>query len=284
MLSLHQLIGTLNQMWPRSLAEEWDQVGLVLGHPEASVTTALLCVDVVDQTVTEAIDQGVDVIIAHHPLLLRGVTSLAEDQSKGHLVARLIRGGVALFTAHTNADAVDGGTSETLGRALGLKNMEVIAPSSEPPMGIGRVGVLATPTRLYDLASQLGGLVPQTAAGIKVSGDPEQLVTRVALCTGAGDSLLGHPQVASADVYITGDLRHHPASDTQQARLLGHGPALIDVSHFASEWFFLDSVKRSLEASVPQLDVVVSELVTDPWDFVVHPGMHTPAASEADAS
>lgn len=284
MLSLHQLIGTLNQMWPRSLAEEWDQVGLVLGHPEASVTTALLCVDVVDQTVTEAIDQGVDVIIAHHPLLLRGVTSLAEDQSKGHLVARLIRGGVALFTAHTNADAVDGGTSETLGRALGLKNMEVIAPSSEPTMGIGRVGVLATPTRLYDLASQLGGLVPQTAAGIKVSGDPEQLVTRVALCTGAGDSLLGHPQVASADVYITGDLRHHPASDTQQARLLGHGPALIDVSHFASEWFFLDSVKRSLEASVPQLDVVVSELVTDPWDFVVHPGMHTPAASEADAS
>jgi len=215
---------------------------------------------------------------------LRGVTSLAEDQSKGHLVARLIRGGVALFTAHTNADAVDGGTSETLGRALGLKNMEVIAPSSEPTMGIGRVGVLATPTRLYDLASQLGGLVPQTAAGIKVSGDPEQLVTRVALCTGAGDSLLGHPQVASADVYITGDLRHHPASDTQQARLLGHGPALIDVSHFASEWFFLDSVKRSLEASVPQLDVVVSELVTDPWDFVVHPGMHTPAASEADAS
>lgn len=284
MLSVHQLIGTLDQMWPRSVAEEWDQVGLVVGHPEASVSKALLCVDVVDQTVTEAIDQGADVIIAHHPLLLRAVTSLAEHQSKGHLVARLIRAGVALFTAHTNADAVDGGTSETLGRALGVEGMEVIAPSSDPTMGIGRVGVLATPIRLYDLASQLGALVPQTAGGIKVSGDPEQTVQRVALCTGAGDSLLGHPKVASADVYITGDLRHHPASDTQQARLLGHGPALIDVSHFASEWFFLDSVKRSLNASIPGLDVVVSELVTDPWDFVVHPGAQAEEASEADAS
>lgn len=284
MLSLHQLIGTLDQMWPRGVAEEWDQVGLVVGHPEASVSKALLCVDVVDQTVTEAIDQGADVIIAHHPLLLRGVTSLAEDQSKGHLVARLIRAGIALFTAHTNADAVDGGTSETLGRALGLENMAVIAASSEPTMGTGRVGVLATPTRLYDLASQVGALLPQTAAGVKVSGDPDQVIHRVALCTGAGDSLLGHPEVAKADVYITGDLRHHPASDAQQARLLGHGPALIDVSHFASEWFFLDAVKDSLQSSVPELDVAVSEVVTDPWDFVVHPGMHTPAASEADAS
>jgi dinuclear metal center YbgI/SA1388 family protein len=271
-LSVRDVVGACDALWPREMAEDWDAVGLVLGSPSAPVRRVSLVVDVTEVTVQEAIDQDVDLIVAHHPLLLRPVNALAENQAKGHLVAMLVRARIALFSAHTNADAVDGGTSETLGRALGLHAMAPISSSHQPGVGIGRVGDLAQPVRLYDLTTQLGQLVPQTPGGLKVSGDPDQMVSRVALCTGAGDSLLGHPEVLSADVFITGDLRHHPASDIQQARAVAKAPSLIDVSHFATEWFFLDGVSQQLQQRLPAIDFRVSEVVTDPWDFVVHPG------------
>jgi len=269
--ALGEVIDQLDALWPPAGAEEWDAVGLVVGARSHEVTHIRLVVDVVRATVHEAIADGVDLIVAHHPLLLRGVTSVSEESYKGALVADLIRAGVGLYSAHTNADAVDVGTSEVLGRALGIGEMTPITPGLDEHSGIGRFGHLAQPMKLYDLATLLGRLVPQCASGIRVSGDPEQMVQRVALCTGAGDSLLGHPAVTSSDVYITGDLRHHPASDVQQQRLLSAGPALIDVAHFASEWFFLDQAKSELEQRLPGVTVSVSEVVTDPWDFVIHP-------------
>ena len=270
-LPLSTVIDTLDGLWPPAGAEEWDAVGLVVGARSQQVTHIRLVVDVVRATVDEAISDGADLIVAHHPLLLRGVTSVTEDHYKGALVADLIRAGVGLYSAHTNADAVDVGTSDVLARALGIAQMSPITEGLDEDSGIGRVGVLAEPIRLYDLATTLGRLVPQTAGGIRVSGDPEQMVSRVALCTGAGDSLLNHPLVQAADVYITGDLRHHPVSEVQQQRLHQSGPALIDVSHFASEWFFLDQVKVELESRLPGVTISVSEVVTDPWDFVIHP-------------
>lgn len=272
MTTLAQLQAVCDEWWPAESAEAWDAVGVVTGDPSATVSKALLVVDVVRETVDEAISEGVDVIIAHHPLLLRGVTSVAEDRYKGKLIADLIRAGIALFSAHTNADAAPGGTSDRLATALGLQGCVPITAEPGDDRGIGRVGALATPVRLYDLATTVGSLLPQTARGVAVSGDPDLAVKTVAVCTGAGDSLLGHPAVRQADVYITADLRHHPASETAEERLSGAGPALIDVSHFASEWFFLDAVKADLEDRFSDLTVMVSEAVTDPWTFVVHPG------------
>lgn len=269
--TLGEVIGVLESLWPPSGAEQWDAVGLVVGNRDTPVSSIRLVVDVVRDTVDEAIADGVDLIVAHHPLLLRGVTSVSDDHYKGALVADLIRQKVALFSAHTNADAVDIGTSEVLGRALGMGAMTPILEGEQPNSGIGRVGTLATPISLYQLATELGRLVPQCAGGIRVSGDPDQLVSTVAMCTGSGDSLLGHPAVTSADVYITGDLRHHPASEAAEARNRGTGPALIDVAHFASEWFFLDTAKSEIEARLPGVSVSVSDIVTDPWTFVVHP-------------
>lgn len=269
--TLGDVIAVLEDMWPPREAEEWDSVGLVSGNRSQPVQHIRLVVDVVRDTVDEAIADGVDLIVAHHPLLLRAVTSVAEDHYKGALVADLIRANTALFSAHTNADSVDVGTSEVLGAALGLNKMTPIVAGDSADTGIGRVGVLDTPIRLYELASRLGELVPQCAGGIKVSGDPEHMVSTVALCTGAGDSLLGHPAVVSSDVYITGDLRHHPTSEVAEQRRISGGPALIDVAHFASEWFFLDAAQAEISKKLPGVQVSVSEIVTDPWTFVIHP-------------
>jgi putative NIF3 family GTP cyclohydrolase 1 type 2 len=94
-------------------------------------------------------------------------------------------------------------------------------------------------------------------------------VRRVALCAGAGDSLLAHPEVLGADVYITSDLRHHPASEARESARVAGGPALLDVSHWAAEWLWLDTAAEALRAAVPELTVTVSELRTDPWDFAL---------------
>ena len=271
-LTLGEVCDRLDDLWPPAGAEPWDAVGLVVGRRDAAISHIRLVVDVVPDTVAQAIDDGVDLIVAHHPLLLSPVHSIAEDRYKGHVISSLVRENVALLTAHTNADVVPSGTSNVLADALGLGAREVIAASDTPGHGIGQVGTLPEAVSLYELASKLGTLLPHTASGVRLSGDPEQLVSRVALCAGAGDSLLSHPLVSSSDVYITSDLRHHPASEVAAQRLVGPAPALIDISHFAAEWLWVEQAGRQLQEIFPRLRVTVSDLVTDPWDVVILPG------------
>jgi putative NIF3 family GTP cyclohydrolase 1 type 2 len=104
---------------------------------------------------------------------------------------------------------------------------------------------------------------------VRVAGEYDRDVLTVALCAGAGDSLLGHQEVMAADVYVTSDLRHHPASEARERARIGRGPALIDVSHWASEWLWLEVAAQQLRAALPGITVTVSELRTDPWDFAV---------------
>ena len=271
MTTLRELLDTIETLWPASGAEAWDAVGLVSGDPEAEVGRVLLAVDAVSDTVDEAIEVDAQLLIAHHPLLLRGVTTVAESTYKGSVLARLIRAGCGLVAAHTNADVVERGTSGELARLLGLENVAPIVPGTDDPhAGLGRVGELPEPTTLGRLAGALARILPATATGIRVAGDYDAEVRRIAVCGGAGDSLLSHPAVTSADVYITSDLRHHPASESvEQARTKGSGPFLIDTSHWASEWLWLDAAAEQLRAAHPELDVIVSERNTDPWTFAV---------------
>jgi dinuclear metal center YbgI/SA1388 family protein len=266
--TIAEFLTMVERLWPVAGAEAWDAPGLVVGDPAASVTRVLLTVDVVSDTVEEAVDGGFELMLAHHPLLLRGVTSVAEDRYKGVMAARLIRAGCALVTAHTNADVVPDGVSDVVATKLGLTGSRPIVPEDETS-GLGRVGTLAEPTTLGDLARRLADLLPATASGVRVAGDYNRPVQRVALCGGAGDAFLAEPAVLGADVYITSDLRHHPASEAlEQARVAG-GPALIDVSHWAAEWLWLETAAKQLEAAASDLEVVVSDVRTDPWDFVV---------------
>ena len=269
-VTVHEVNRVIETLWPLSGAEPWDAPGLLAGDPSATVERVHLAVDAVLDTVDEAIDAKADLLLVHHPLLLRGVTTVAEDRYKGAALSRLIRAGVALVAAHTNADVVETGTSAVIASRLGLVDVTPIVPSRDvPTRGIGRSGALASPLTLGKLAALLGEILPPTAGGIRVSGDFDQVVTTVALCGGAGDSLLSETAVQDADVYVTSDLRHHPASEARENARVGAGPALIDVSHWASEWLWLDTAAEELRKALPALTVTVSDLRTDPWDFVV---------------
>jgi dinuclear metal center YbgI/SA1388 family protein len=263
------LVALAERLWPAAGAEAWDAVGLIAGELDAPVSRVHLAVDAVIDTVDEAVAADADLLLVHHPLLLRGVTTVAADRYKGAALTRLIRAECALLAAHTNADVVESGTSATFASKLGLVDVQPLQPGLDPARGIGRVGRLPAPTTLGRLARALGALLPATATGIRVAGDFERPIETIALCAGAGDSLLGHPDVLAADAYITSDLRHHPASEAVENARIAGGPALIDVSHWASEWLWLESAAAEVRAAFPDLTVTVSDLRTDPWDFVV---------------
>jgi dinuclear metal center YbgI/SA1388 family protein len=267
----------VEELWPESLAEDWDEVGLVAGHPGAEVHRVMFAVDPTIDVIEEAIDFGAELLITHHPLLLKGVTSVAANTAKGKAVHRLIESGTALMTVHTNGDSAVGGVSDVLADALGLQNVAPLTPAANglPEEGIGRVGDLEEVLTLGDFAARVFGILPSVAGGVRVSGDRDGLIRRVAVCGGAGDSLFGEVRASNADVYVTADLRHHPASEAREAAV-NDRPYLIDVSHFASEWLWLPAAAEALGNVLTDqghdVEIRVSTTNSDPWDFILTPG------------
>lgn len=371
MAKLAEIIAQLDQWYPPSFADDWDRVGLVLGDPTEEVSRILLAVDPVQAVGDEAVEIGADLIICHHPLFLKGVNSMAATTAKGRLAHLLVSSGIALFTAHTNADSPVGGVSDAIATALGLRDirplaadpqapldkivifvpvgaaaqvrtalaragagaigdydscsfetpgtghfrplaaanptvgevgelasveevrLEVIAPRAlrdpvltamrqahpyeepafdvielaaldESDRGSGRIGVLDLPLTLEQFADRVAATLPNTATGVRVAGMPEQLVSRVALCGGAGDFLLPAAKSAGADVYVTSDLRHHPVSEFCEEG----DTAVIDIAHYAAESMWLPVLQKRLQSALAdRVEIVVSRINTDPWTF-----------------
>jgi dinuclear metal center YbgI/SA1388 family protein len=258
------VVNALDRRYPRDWAESWDRVGLVLGDFAHPVHRVLCVVDCVPETVEEAVTAGADLIVAHHPLLLKPVSSIAPDTFKGRIVHRLIRGDVALYVAHTNADVANPGVSDALAARLGLRDLRPLVPATGPAAGdgrgAGRIGELSLPMDLAEFTAFAAGRLPATSAGVRAAGDPDRTIRTVAVCGGAGDSFLADAGRAGVDAYLCADLRHHPASE----HLAAGGPALLDVAHWATERPWLDEVGAWLGDQFG-VEVTVSDVDTDPW-------------------
>jgi dinuclear metal center YbgI/SA1388 family protein len=277
-----EVVSWFARRYPESWAEPWDRVGLVLGEPTTAVGRVLFAVDCVPPVVAEAARVGAQLVVVHHPLLLRGVSSVAPVTYKGRIVHDMIRSDMALFVAHTNADVAAPGVSDALAERLGLRDLRPLRPAEGPAAGTlaqpsgrgtGRVGRLPAPMTLAELARHAAAVLPATAWGVRAGGDPDQIVQTVAVCGGAGDAYLADAVAAGVDAYLTADLRHHPASE----HLTGGGPALLDAAHWATERPWLDAVASELVADLA-VQAAVSDLVTDPW--TVGAPSQPPAASQ----
>ncbi|WP_237233595.1 Nif3-like dinuclear metal center hexameric protein [Rothia nasisuis] len=291
--TLGDVVTAFHQIFPPALAEKWDASGLVVGRTSTRVTTVGFAVDATVATAREAREKGAGLLVTHHPLLLRGASFLPDTDYKGEIVHTLIEGGCGLLGAHTNVDSAPRGTNEVFMDLLGVTDRKILSGGEltqvngeEAAVGIGRVGMLPAPRTLRDLAETIADFLPATAGGLRIAGSPETTVETVALCTGAGDSLFAEARKSGADVYITADLRHHPASEAREQAFISNGtPALIDCSHFASEWLWMDGAARLLTDKLAEqgfgVDTYVSTLNTDPWDFTVSTGQVEGSASTA---
>ena len=289
--NLAQVVAAFHDLYPPQLAAGWDASGLVCGRTAAPVRHVHFAVDALAATADEAVEHGAGLLITHHPLLLRGAQFIPDTDYKGHVLHTLIEGQCGLLGAHTNADAAIAGVNEALCDALHLTDRTALAEpqtqefgGEEHSVGTGRVGTLPEPLTLRALSERLADALPATAGGLRIAGRPEQRISRVALCGGAGDSLFEAVRSVGADVYITADLRHHPASEFREQELVrGTECALIDCSHAASESLWLQRAGERLQALLAErghsITFTVSSLNTDPWDFTVSTGSAAGSAS-----
>jgi len=288
--TLSAVLGLLDDLYPARWAESWDAVGLVCGDPGAPVRRVLFAVDPVQQVADEAVAFGADLVVTHHPLYLRGTTSVAATTFKGRVVHTLLRAGahgIALYVAHTNADSADPGVSDALAEAIGLRVTGPLVPDPDDPAGrrgTGRIGELPAAEPLSAFTARVAAGLPATAAGVRAAGDPDRPIRRVAVCGGSGDSFFDAVRAAGVDAYVTADLRHHPASEAVEAgggtgRPEAPAPALVDAAHWATEWPWLRRAERDLLAAAEKrglrLETRVSTQVTDPW--TAHAPMTAPA-------
>lgn len=278
---LADVLAVLERSYPPDTAASWDRVGLVTGDPAQPVRRVHFAVDPTRAVVDEAIDAGADLLVTHHPLLLRGVHSIATTSAKGATVTAAVVADLAIYCAHTNADIARPGVNDALAAAAGL-------PQDCAPLGvedgqpIGRVGDLVEPITLGDFAIRLAAALPPTPVGIRVAGDPAALIRTVAVLGGAGDDRFADVRSCAADVYVTADLRHHPALEAREEG--GDGPPyLIDAGHFATEHLWLaGAASRLSEALQARIVTHVSTVRTDPWDFMVGQHTETSDASSTD--
>ncbi|WP_033225734.1 MULTISPECIES: Nif3-like dinuclear metal center hexameric protein [unclassified Streptomyces] len=281
---LSEVIAALENLWPATRAESWDAVGTVVGDPDREVTRVLFAVDPVQEVADEAVRLRADLLVTHHPLYLRGTTTVAASTFKGRVVHTLIKNDVALHVAHTNADTADPGVSDALAGALDLRVERPLVPDPSDPggrRGLGRICALDHPLTLREFAAHAAARLPATAQGIRVAGDPEATIRTVAVSGGAGDSLFDDVRAAGVDAFLTADLRHHPASEAR-----AHSPlALLDAAHWATEWPWCELAAGQLDEISDRhgwdLRVHVSKTVTDPW--TAHAASTPPTSTTAGA-
>ena len=268
------VMALMEAWYPAAWAQSWDRVGLIVGDPAAPVRSILLALDPTAAIAEQAVagpsgdGQPYDMVITHHPLLLRGASFLPVTDPKGGVVTTLIRSGIALFNAHTNADVACDGVATALADLIGLRDTAPLEPCGTDAegheIGLGRVGTVDE-TTLGAFADHVASVLPEGPSGLFVGGDERASVRRVAVLGGAGDSALEAARAARVDVYLTADLRHHPASE----HLEGGSPALLCGSHWATESPWLPVLARKIREAARAADVEVrvevSTIVTEPW-------------------
>ncbi|MBB5933264.1 Nif3-like dinuclear metal center hexameric protein [Streptomyces zagrosensis] len=274
MPALAEVLTALDALWPPERAEEWDAVGTVCGDPDRPVTRVLFAVDPVLDIADEAVRLDADLLITHHPLYLRGTTTVAASTSKGRVVHTLIKHDIALHVAHTNADRADPGVSDALAGALDLRVTAPLVPDPSDPAGrrgLGRICELDAPLSLAAFGERVAERLPRTAQGVRIAGDPERTIRTVAVCGGSGDGLFDAVRAAGVDAYVTADLRHHPASEARERRepTASGQLALVDAAHWATEWPWTEQAAAQLDEISDRngwgLRTHISRTVTDPW-------------------
>lgn len=262
--TVNDILNALEAIAPKALAEEWDNVGLQIGARHWPVRRVLTALDPTPEVIREVRNRKADVLVTHHPLIFSPLRSLDLDTYIGGLLQELFRYHIAVISAHTNLDSVQGGVNDILASSIGLDHLTVLLPSIENVhCGFGRLGNLPARTTLAELAAEIKSRM--AIPHIRFAGDPQLPVHRVALCSGSGSGLMKTFLASDAQVYITGDVRYHEAREVE-----AHGLGVIDIGHYESEHIILASFAKQLadQMSVGGLDIPVEACLSEQPAFI----------------
>lgn len=273
---LTDLITMMERIAPPSLAEAWDNSGLQIGSGEWSIRRIWVALDPLPAVVHAASERGVDLLVTHHPLFFNPIKQLDLATSLGQVIETAIKGRMAIYSAHTNLDSTHDGINDILAKMIGIKDTQALVPAKEAMeidgqvresrmIGLGRIGDLDHPASSVRVAEKLKKRFDLQS--IRMAGSAGRKIRRVAVCSGAGGSLLDLFLKSDADLYISGDFRYHDARTVEEA-----GKAMIDLGHFASERIIIDVLVHKLAEACRNEGYAISvepcNLEHDPFESV----------------
>ena len=220
-MTVQTVLDWLDSFAPFDSAADFDNVGLLVGDAAANVTGVLFCMDATADAVAEAVQNGCNLIVSHHPLLYHGMKRIYYEDPKGSVLHAVMAANANLVAAHTNLDQAPGGIADSLAAALGLQS---VGPTEGPYI---RVGTLETPLSLADLADRARQVLHITP---RAYGQPDQPIRRVAVGPGACGELYEIALRSGAQAFVTGEIRHHEIIDATQ-----RGMAVVEAGHYPTE-------------------------------------------------
>lgn len=256
-----ELLSAVERLAPAALAEEWDNVGLLVGRHNQPVSRLLVALELRDEVLGEARERLCDAVLTHHPVIFPSIAALTDDTVAAELALQAAEGRIAVVAAHTNLDSARGGLNDIMAELLGMSSSVPLRPAAaDAALGLGRVGRVA-PTTLAGLASRVAAAFDRPP--VTYAGDADARIETIACCTGSGASLIPDARAAGADVLVTSDLKHHDADRAD-------GLALVNLPHGRAEGVAMRRWSRVLaRALAPEgVEVLFAEVDTDPWQAV----------------
>ena len=260
MLTLKTVTAFLEETAPVQLAEDWDNVGLLVGDPGREVGRVMTCLTITPATAAEAVEQKADLVVTHHPLPFQPVKRLTTETTVGHLLLELIAARIGVYSAHTAFDSASEGINQRLAAGLGLRGISPLLPQEEG-LGAGRWGWLEEPLTLEQLAPRVKQFLG--IERMQMVGGLQQPVRTVAVACGAAGEFLDPARQVGCDCMLLGEARFHTCLEAEAA-----GIGLLLAGHFASERFALESLAEILARRFPELEVWASRQECDPVRWV----------------
>jgi dinuclear metal center YbgI/SA1388 family protein len=266
-IQIHHLLTSLDHLAPFALAEEWDNVGLLLGHPLAPVGSILLGLDPSQALLDEAISLGATTIITHHPCIFHPLRAIFTSTPTGRFLAKALQHQINVIACHTNLDNAPDGVSDTLALALGLSNLSPLRPGpviERGATGAGRLGRFARPLSATSFMNRL--LQVLQLPSVCVAGNLPAQIKTVGLCGGSGSELAEIAHNRGADLYLSAEIKHSVARWAEES-----GFCIIDGTHYGTEQPVLSVLHRQLQALAASnnwpLEILVSRAEKSPFSL-----------------
>lgn len=253
MMILQDVIKKLTDLAPEAYAQEWDNVGLLVGDRAQEISKIFIALDADETAIAQAQACGAQLLLTHHPMIFSPLKRINTDEFIGARVVKLLQAGISCYAMHTNYDAARMGTlaAERLGIPVEAPLGDLFEREGQV-YGIGTIGNMRGGCSL----KQLGDQVKQRFGlqTVKIFGDLEKPVSRVAICPGAGKSMIGDALCQGAQVFITGDIDHHSGIDA-----VAQGLCIIDAGHYGIEHIFISDMQEYISRELPQIEAVAQE-------------------------
>lgn len=257
MIKVKEIADVIEDFAPKNLQESYDNAGLQVGNPEAGISAVLLCLDITEEVLKEAKERECNLIVSHHPLIFRGLKNLTGSDITQKLVIEALKNDIAVYSAHTNLDSVWNGVSHEIAHKLNITGLEVLDPQpANPHAGLGVVGNIKPVPKLEFLRK-----IKDTfnVSALKYSAQsPGVVIRRVAVCGGAGASLISAAIKAEADILVTGDVKYHDFTT------YGSEIIIADIGHYESELCSREILSRVIRDRFPDLTIYFSETESNP--------------------